>query len=142
MRRFPTAALLLIIAAVLLAGCSSSTTTTVATSAPTTAATTATTAPTTTETTMAATTTTPAATGDATAGKALFEANCATCHGPNGHAGPGFKGVDLKDVVTDPTEQTVNTIENGIPPNMPAWKGTLTTAQIMDIIAWIQGGLQ
>jgi mono/diheme cytochrome c family protein len=137
--------LMVITMAVLLTGCTSVTTTTTTTRATTSASTsetTVTTAPPVTETTAATTTTTGKVVVNPVAGKAYYKANCATCHGPDGHAGAGYRGVDLKNAVTDPAADVVTAIAEGVPPGMPAWKTFLSAAAIGDIVAWIQGGMK
>ncbi len=89
-------------------------------------------------TTEAATTeaaTTEAAGGDAAAGKAVFTANCAGCHTLADAAATGAVGPNLDDL--KPDEATVKTqVENGGGP-MPAFKGTLSDAEIASVAAYV-----
>jgi cytochrome c oxidase cbb3-type subunit 3 len=81
-----------------------------------------------------------------TDGRELFEKICAQCHGPDGHASEMWKaklGVpDLADPavqgrLTD--AQIVETITNGSRSGkMPAWKGTLTPAQIDAVATYVR----
>lgn len=78
--------------------------------------------------------------GEVALGTQVFEANCATCHGPSG-GGDGPAGAGLQPPPAtfadaewkyggDP-ESVKNTILNGVPGTaMIAWKGTLTDAEI------------
>jgi mono/diheme cytochrome c family protein len=89
-------------------------------------------------TTEAATTeaaTTEAAGADAAAGKAVFTANCAGCHALSDAAATGAVGPNLDDL--KPDEATVKTqVENGGGP-MPAFKGTLSDAEIASVAAYV-----
>ena len=70
-------------------------------------------------------------------GAILFSENCAVCHGEQGQ---GRVGATLaKDWPSlQPSMLVKSTIENGIPGSvMPAWKGTLSDAQIDTIITYI-----
>jgi mono/diheme cytochrome c family protein len=78
----------------------------------------------------------PPATGDATAGKAVFtSAGCSSCHtlkdaGSTGNVGPNLDGLK-------PNFATVkHQVENGGGP-MPAFKGTLSAKQIDDVSAYV-----
>jgi len=75
------------------------------------------------------------ATGDAAAGKAVFTANCGACHtladaGTSGQVGP-----DLDQL--KPSAATVQKqVENG-GAAMPAFKGTLSDADIANVAAYV-----
>lgn len=88
--------------------------------------------------TAAATTeaaTTEAAGGDAAAGKAVFTANCSGCHTLADAAATGAVGPNLDDLKAD--EATVKTqVENG-GGAMPAFKGTLSDAEIASVAAYV-----
>lgn len=82
-------------------------------------------------------------------GRAVFSANCATCHGENGEGnGPAAVGLepppaDLTDgrwVTGDGSLEAIeNTIENGSPGTaMIAWKGTLSEAQIDAVARYVK----
>jgi len=87
-----------------------------------------------------------AASGDAAKGKALFQSKCVTCHGPEGK-GDGPAGKMLKPPAADFTsaaskkkseDEFRNIIENGKPnTSMVAWKGSLSDAQIQDLLAYV-----
>ena len=93
----------------------------------------------------------PASAGDATAGKALFEAQgCAACHafsaaGSSGSVGPNLdealKGKDaafVRESIVDPNKE----IAKGYPPSvMPQDFGQkLTAEQLDDLVAFLQSG--
>ena len=73
--------------------------------------------------------------GDAAAGEELFQANCATCHGPAaGGMGsvPALGGV-VERLGRDTVEATVRDGRNG----MPSFDGRLTAAEITDVVAFL-----
>lgn len=94
---------------------------------------------------LAALTTGNAATaGDAAAGKALFGEKCASCHSATSKTakvGPGLQGLYKGKMpasgkpVTDANVKA--RIQNG-GGGMPAFKGTLTDAQIASVIAYLR----
>ena len=78
--------------------------------------------------------------GDVALATQVYEANCATCHGPNG-GGDGPAGAGLQPPPANFTdgewkyggdlEAVKNTIRNGVPGTaMIPWQGTLTDAEI------------
>ena len=76
--------------------------------------------------------TTAAASAD---GKAIFATNCAGCHTLADAAATGAVGPNLDDL--KPDEATVKTqVENGGGP-MPAFKGTLSDAEIAGVAAYV-----
>jgi len=89
-------------------------------------------------TTTAAQTTTaaPPATGDATAGKAVFaSAGCESCHTLKDAGSHGTIGPNL-DQLKPPEARIVTQVENGGGP-MPAFKGQLSAKQIQDVAAYV-----
>ncbi len=74
------------------------------------------------------------------AGKAVFTARCAACHGPEakGLIGPNLlddkwvrgqgKPADIFDIVN-----------NGTAKGMPAWKGQLPAADMVEVVAFVHG---
>ena len=82
-------------------------------------------------------------------GKALWEANCTSCHGQNGAADtPMGKAVKAKDL-TDPKVQAeftdakaAQSIKEGVKRNgetaMPAFAGTLTDDEIKALVAYVR----
>jgi quinohemoprotein ethanol dehydrogenase len=73
--------------------------------------------------------------GDATAGKTVFENNCVSCHGADGHGGNG--GPDLTSIPDAKNVKRVTSqVLNG-GGGMPAFKGQLTTKQIADVAAYV-----
>jgi sulfite dehydrogenase len=90
----------------------------------------------TTTTTAQTTTAAPSATGDATAGKAVFaSAGCASCHTLKDAGSHGTIGPDL-DLLMPPEARIVTQVENGGGP-MPAFKGQLSAKQIQDVAAYV-----
>lgn len=86
-------------------------------------------------------------------GEAIYRANCASCHGPNGEATPGWRNPGADGKYPPPplddsahawhhsTETLEKMIREGSPANgggMPAWEGKLTNQQIDDVIVWIK----
>jgi len=81
--------------------------------------------------------------GDAERGKAVYEAACAACHGPDGKG--GTKGGSLVDasflaLVSDQYLRTV-VIAGRTDLGMPDWRGytpgPLTDSQISDVVGWL-----
>lgn len=78
--------------------------------------------------------------GDAAQGKAVYDANCAACHGPNGEGGvgPNLKSANGKPAVKDrlSEEEHLNTVKKGrLDKGMPAWE-SLGEAQIKAVVAY------
>jgi mono/diheme cytochrome c family protein len=71
-------------------------------------------------------------TGDATAGKALYAANCQSCHGPSGTARANAAG----EAKSDPAEAAA-VILNG-KEEMPAYASTLSHQQVADLLAYLK----
>jgi mono/diheme cytochrome c family protein len=87
--------------------------------------------------------------GNAAAGKAVYAANCASCHGATGGGGIGPDLVTLKLSYGIVQKQVTNGGAQGPDPTpgtggvvMPAFKGTLTPTQINDVSAFVAGGLK
>lgn len=89
--------------------------------------------------------TSPLGADAATAGATVFNTNCSTCHGPQGH-GDGPAGasldpapknlVDLTKVASDDYFfWRISTGRSGTA--MVAWKGVLTDEQIWQVVAYI-----
>jgi cytochrome c551 len=93
--------------------------------------TTTTTRPSTTTTTRPTTTTTTAPPPD---GAAIYAANCAVCHGADGSGGvgPSLQGIGQVHTV----DELVQVITNGRGA-MPAWRNTLSTAQIRAVATYV-----
>ena len=78
-------------------------------------------------------------------GNEVYLDNCVPCHGINGD-GQGPLGVRLgaRDFTKgnfqkgSGDEQIFNTISNGIPPKMPAWKKKLSAQERRDVAAFIR----
>ncbi len=84
-------------------------------------------------------------------GQATYTKNCASCHGPNGEATPGWR-IPAADGRYPPppldgsahawhhsTETLETMIRLGSPgAGMPAWDGKLTKQEIDDVIVWIK----
>jgi alcohol dehydrogenase (cytochrome c) len=79
------------------------------------------------------------ATGDPTAGKAVFADNCSVCHGASGHGGNG--GPDLTSI---PSAKNLATVVNQVTKGgagMPAFAGQLTAEQIQDVAAYVTANI-
>jgi mono/diheme cytochrome c family protein len=85
-------------------------------------------------------------------GEAVYRANCASCHGANGEATPGWRtpGADGRypppplDGSAHAWHHSTETLEKMIregspgPGGMPPWDGKLTNQQIDDVIVWMK----
>jgi cytochrome c oxidase cbb3-type subunit 3 len=72
------------------------------------------------------------------AGKALFAANCAPCHGPQAQGGIGPNLTDNFWLHGNTWTDVVNVITNGVPDKgMIAWKATLNPAKIDQAAAFV-----
>lgn len=84
-------------------------------------------------------------------GEEISQKNCASCHGPNGEATPGWRTPGPDGRYPPPpldgsahawhhsTETLKKMIEEGsVDGAMPAWKDKLTDQQIGDVIVWIK----
>lgn len=88
-----------------------------------------------------------AASGDALAGKPLYERHCAGCHGVRGRGekpvGPSLipPAADLTNAKSQQRLDAVllNIIEHGKPgTEMAAWKGRLAAREIHDVLAYVR----
>jgi cytochrome c553 len=75
------------------------------------------------------------ATGDAAAGKAVFTANCGACHVLSDAGTSGTVGPDLDQLKPD-VATVQKQVENG-GGAMPAFKGTLSDADIANVSAYV-----
>jgi mono/diheme cytochrome c family protein len=77
--------------------------------------------------------------GDVATGRAVFDANCAMCHGADatGMMGmhPALRGA-VERLSREGVEVAIRKGRATQPP-MPAWEGRLTDAQIADVVAYI-----
>ena len=87
-------------------------------------------------------------------GRAIYEKNCAECHGTNGKGQPGdwrvrdAKGMYPPPPLDDsahawhhPTKVLMEAIRDGSPGgegNMPAWKGKLSEQEMQDVVVYIK----
>lgn len=80
---------------------------------------------------------------DQTKGADIFKSKCAMCHGADGKGQtPVGKSMQLKDLTSDDIQnlhdsELKNIIENG-KGKMKAFKGTLTTPQIEDVVQYLR----
>jgi mono/diheme cytochrome c family protein len=86
-------------------------------------------------------------------GAKVFSANCATCHGAQGQGLPGtFPPLANNPVVTGDPNKVIGILSNGLHGaisvngqsyngQMPAWKGTLSSKDIADVITYIRASL-
>jgi alcohol dehydrogenase (cytochrome c) len=73
--------------------------------------------------------------GNAAAGRAVWADNCSTCHGLSGHGGNG--GPDLTSIPSAKNlQRVIAQVTNG-GGGMPAFKGTLSDAQIKNVSAYV-----
>ena len=76
-------------------------------------------------------------------GAAIFKANCQGCHGVNGIPNPTMARLLGVPSVKDPAMrkltpvEMITTVKNG-KGKMPAWKSTLTDAQIKAVVAYLR----
>jgi cytochrome c oxidase cbb3-type subunit 3 len=82
---------------------------------------------------------------DLAAGKKLFEANCAVCHGANGKGNQELGSANLTDKIWlyGSSKQTIMAgIEHGHGGVMPAWEGRLSqsTIKALTVYVWSFGG--
>jgi ubiquinol-cytochrome c reductase cytochrome b subunit len=89
----------------------------------------------------------------ATSGKgaSIYAANCSSCHGATGQGMPGaFPPLAKNTYVTGDGKQVVHTLLYGLSTpievngqkysgQMPAWKGTLSNADIAQVVSYIRG---
>ncbi|MGA8574736.1 MAG: cytochrome b N-terminal domain-containing protein [Candidatus Cybelea sp.] len=104
---------------------------------------------------QAATLSAPASGGSAPngAGAPVFANNCSSCHGAQGQGVPGtFPPLANNPVVTGDPNKVIGIVTGGLHGTisvngqsyngmMPAWKGTLTSKQIADVITFVRGSL-
>lgn len=84
-------------------------------------------------------------------GMAVYNANCATCHGAKGAGQTGaFPPLDGNGVVTGDPKTVIKIVKLGLKGpvrmkgvmyngQMPAWNGTLSDAQIASVVTYIRG---
>lgn len=89
----------------------------------------------------------------ANGGEAVFKANCASCHGSEGQGtsglAPALKGDKFLSGKRDDVLATVRDGRSGADKRfkelqmpMPAWKGTLSDADLQAVVDYIRGDLQ
>jgi mono/diheme cytochrome c family protein len=75
-------------------------------------------------------------------GESLFKANCAVCHGEDGHPTATGKALNAKDLTSAEAQkltdaQITTQIENG-KNNMPPFKSTLNASQVKLLVAYVR----
>jgi mono/diheme cytochrome c family protein len=73
---------------------------------------------------------------DVQAGKAVYEANCAQCHGPNGKSAPNADFTNLQWLASRSLDDWAASVRKGMAPAMPAFEGRLTDAEIYAALAY------
>lgn len=72
------------------------------------------------------------------AGKTVFEANCAACHGTDGTATvPGTPNFAKRERLEKPDGQLLTSIRHGLN-IMPAWQGQLSSDEITSALMYIR----
>ena len=83
-------------------------------------------------------------------GAKVFNDNCTGCHGANGTGQPGlFPSLAANPYVSGDAKRVIHTVKFGLTGKivakgvkydgvMPAWHGTLTDAQIADVVSYIR----
>jgi cytochrome c oxidase cbb3-type subunit 3 len=78
-------------------------------------------------------------------GARLWQEHCARCHGPQGEGTAAYNqyaaGINLRDddwQYGGEDDTLVQTVRQGVFPVMPAFEGTLTEAQIREIVRHIR----
>lgn len=86
-------------------------------------------------------------------GASVFSTNCASCHGAQGQGLPGaFPPLANNPTVTGDPHKVIGIVLGGLHGaitvngatyngTMPAWKGTLSNADVADVITYIRGSL-
>ena len=84
------------------------------------------------------------------AGAKIFSTNCTGCHGANGTGQPGiFPSLVANPYVSGDAKRVIHTVKYGLTGKlvakgvkydgvMPAWTGTLSDAQIADVLSYIR----
>ncbi len=74
------------------------------------------------------------------ASNATFKSKCAVCHGANAEGKMMMKTKPLKEAASKSNADLIGIIQNGIAgTTMKGYKGTLTDAQIKDLVVAIKG---
>jgi mono/diheme cytochrome c family protein len=83
-------------------------------------------------------------------GATVYSTNCSSCHQATGKGQPGvFPPLAGNAVVTGPADKVIHIVKNGLSGKisvngatfngqMPAWKGTLSNADIAHVISYIR----
>lgn len=76
--------------------------------------------------------------GNPAAGRRIYEANCANCHGTDGTAMiPGAPNFKRNERLEKPDGMLIGTIKRG-QNLMPAWRGMLSEQDMSDALAYIR----
>ncbi|MDX9991517.1 MAG: c-type cytochrome [Anaerolineales bacterium] len=70
------------------------------------------------------------------AGQAVYEANCALCHGPNGKSAPNADFTNLQWLASRSLDDWAGSVRQGLAPEMPAFEGQLADADIYAALAY------
>lgn len=76
--------------------------------------------------------------GNPSKGQKIYDANCASCHGPDGMAlVPGTPHFRKNERMEKPDGVLLKTIRSG-KNLMPAWRGTISENDMLDAIAYVR----
>lgn len=72
---------------------------------------------------------------------ALFALLCAPCHGTDFRGSAG--GIDLTErLPTISDDRAFQSIQHGVPPEMPAWSGTVSVEETRALIAYLRAEIE
>lgn len=75
---------------------------------------------------------------EAAAGQAIYEANCARCHGPQGDALPTVSFKNQARMASLSQADLYRLVASGNPPAMPAFEGTLSEMDLWYVTAYLR----
>ena len=75
--------------------------------------------------------------GDLSAGKAIYDANCVACHNPNGEGNIGPNLTDKNWIYGFDIKNVFATVKNGTPKGMPEHNSKLNPVQIQQVASYV-----